>query len=78
LARAIARLLDAGADVIGKTVCDEFLFSLVGNNAHHGIPADPRMPSLVSSGSAAAAAACDIGLGSDTGGSIRVPASFCR
>jgi amidase len=82
-ARAVARLLDAGADVTGKTVCDEFLFSLVGVNAHYGAPANPRAPGRVaggsSSGSAAATAAgaCDIGLGSDTGGSIRVPAAFC-
>jgi amidase len=82
-ARAVARLLDAGASVIGKTVCDEFLFSLVGNNAHYGTPINPRalghVPGGSSSGSAAATAAgaCDIGLGSDTGGSIRVPASFC-
>jgi len=82
-ARAVARLLDAGADVVGKTVCDEFLFSLVGSNAHYGTPINPRAPGRVpggsSSGSAAATAAgaCDIGLGSDTGGSIRVPAAFC-
>ena len=82
-ARAVQRLLDAGAEVIGKTVCDEFVFSLVGVNAHYGMPVNPRAPGRVpggsSSGSAAATAAgaCDIGLGSDTGGSIRVPASFC-
>jgi amidase len=82
-ARAVARLLDAGADVIGKTVCDEFLFSLVGVNAHYGAPVNPRAPGRVSGGSssgsaaATAAGACDIGLGSDTGGSIRVPAAFC-
>jgi amidase len=83
MARAVQRLLDAGADVIGKTVCDEFVFSLVGVNAHYGMPVNPHAPGRVpggsSSGSAAATAAgaCDIGLGSDTGGSIRVPASFC-
>jgi amidase len=82
-AHAVQRLLDAGAEVIGKTVCDEFVFSLVGVNAHYGMPVNPRAPGRVpggsSSGSAAATAAgaCDIGLGSDTGGSIRVPASFC-
>src|SRR5919202_6610165 len=80
---AVRRLLDAGADVIGKTVCDEFFFSVTGANAHYGTPVNARAPGRLpggsSSGSAAASAAgaCDIGLGSDTGGSIRVPASQC-
>jgi len=82
-ASAVARILAAGAEVIGKTVCDEFFFSLAGINAHYGMPANPRAPGRLpggsSSGSAAATAAglCDFALGSDTGGSIRVPASFC-
>ncbi|HXQ53003.1 MAG TPA: amidase [Stellaceae bacterium] len=82
-ASAVQRLLDAGAELIGKTVCDEFFFSLAGINAHYGMPANPRalgrLPGGSSSGSAAATAsgACDIALGSDTGGSVRVPASFC-
>ena len=82
-AAAVARLLAAGADIIGKTVCDEFFFSLSGANAHYGTPvnvrAAGRLPGGSSSGSAAAVAAgaCDIALGSDTGGSMRVPASFC-
>jgi amidase len=80
---AVARLLAAGADIIGKTVCDEFFFSLAGANAHYGTPvnvrAAGRLPGGSSAGSAAAVAsgACDIALGSDTGGSMRVPASFC-
>ncbi len=82
-AGAVQRLLDAGATVVGKTVCDEFFYSIAGANAHYGTPANLRAPGRLpggsSSGSAAATAAgaCDIGLGSDTGGSVRVPASFC-
>lgn len=79
----IAKLLDAGATISGKTVCDEFFFSVAGVNAHYGTPANLRAPGRIpggsSSGSAAAAAAgaCDFSLGSDTGGSVRVPAAFC-
>ena len=82
-AAAVRRVLDAGATVIGKTICDEFFFSVTGANAHYGTPANPRaagrLPGGSSSGSAAATAAgaCDFALGSDTGGSVRVPASFC-
>src|SRR5258708_12022344 len=60
-AAAIDRLLAAGADIIGKTVCDEFFFSLTGANAHYGTPvnirAPGRLPGGSSSGSAAAVAA---------------------
>src|SRR5262245_31419125 len=82
-AAVIHRLLERGATVIGKTVCDEFFFSVTGANAHYGTPVNPRAPGRrpggSSSGSAAAAAAgaCDFALGSDTGGSVRVPAAFC-
>jgi amidase len=82
-AAAVRKILDAGAAVIGKTICDEFFFSVTGANAHYGTPANPRAPGRLpggsSSGSAAAVAAdaCDFALGSDTGGSVRVPASFC-
>ncbi len=82
-ATAVARLLDAGADMVGKTVCDELFYSFSGANAHYGTPANVRAPGRLpggsSSGSAAAVAAslCDFALGSDTGGSIRLPASFC-
>jgi len=40
----VQRLLDAGASVIGKTVCDEFFFSVTGANAHYGAPVNPRAP----------------------------------
>jgi amidase len=82
-AAAVRRVLDAGATLIGKTICDEFFFSVTGANVHYGTPANPRAPGRLpggsSSGSAAATAAglCDFALGSDTGGSVRVPASFC-
>ena len=81
-AGAVQRILDAGATVIGKTVCDEFFFSVTGANAHYGTPVNPRAPGRLpggsSSGSASAVASgtCDFALGSDTGGSVRIPASF--
>ncbi|MDE0779581.1 MAG: amidase [Alphaproteobacteria bacterium] len=80
---SVQKLLDAGADIVGIAVCDEFYYSLTGANAHYGTPvnarAPGRMPGGSSSGSAAAMAAemCDFSLGSDTGGSVRIPASFC-
>jgi amidase len=82
-AAVIDKLLAAGATVIGKTICEEMLYSVTGINVHYGTPANlrapGRMPGGSSSGSAAAAAAgvCDFALGSDTGGSVRIPAAFC-
>jgi amidase len=82
-APVIQRLLDAGGSLTGITVCDEFFYSVLGTNVHYGTPVNARAPDQVtggsSCGSAAAVAACmcDFALGSDTGGSIRVPASFC-
>ena len=79
----VARLRAAGARVAGKTITDELAFSLEGENAFHGTPRHPvnedRLPGGSSSGSAAAVAwgDADIALGTDTGGSVRVPASFC-
>jgi len=81
-AGAVRRILDAGATVIGKTICDEFFYSVTGANAHYGTPVNPRVPGRLpggsSSGSASAVAsgACDFALGSDTGGSVRIPAAF--
>jgi amidase len=80
---AVQRLLDAGATLIGKTITDEVSLGIVGENAFYGTPINSRAPGRVpggsSSGSAAAVAAglCDTALGTDTGGSVRVPASFC-
>jgi hypothetical protein len=82
-APVIERLLRAGAALVGKTITDELAFSLEGENAHYGTPINPRAPDRLpggsSSGSAVAVAAglADLGLGTDTGGSVRVPASFC-
>ena len=82
-APAVQRLLDAGARLIGKTHCDELTYSLNGENVHYGTPVNPRAPGRIpggsSSGSAVAVAGglCDFALGSDTGGSVRIPASYC-
>ncbi len=82
-APCVAALRAAGARVVGKTVTDELAFSLEGENAFHGTPRNPaapdRLPGGSSSGSAVAVAAgeADLALGTDTGGSVRVPASFC-
>jgi amidase len=75
-------LLGAGATMVGKTITDELAFSLEGVNAHYGTPVNPscpgRIPGGSSSGSAVAVAAglTDFAIGTDTGGSVRVPASF--
>ncbi len=82
-APVVSRLLAAGATLVGKTVTDELAFSLEGENHRHGTPLNPRAPGRLpggsSSGSAVAVAAglADLALGTDTGGSVRVPASFC-
>jgi amidase len=78
----VQKILDAGATVIGKTICDEFFYSVTGVNAHYGMPVNSRAPGRVPGGSSAGSAAacgaglCDFALGSDTGGSVRIPASF--
>jgi amidase len=80
---AVQTLLDAGATLVGKTITDEVSLGILGENAFDGTPVNVRAPGRVpggsSSGSAAAVAAglCDTALGTDTGGSVRVPASFC-
>jgi amidase len=82
-APAVQALLDAGAELVGKTLSDEMAWSLTGENAHYGTPvnvnAPGRIPGGSSSGSVSAVAAgvVDFALGSDTGGSVRLPASFC-
>ncbi|MHA4867295.1 amidase [Duganella sp. PWIR1] len=82
-APAVRQLLAAGASVHGKTISDELAFSLEGENWHYGTPRNPRCPDSLpggsSSGSAVAVAAglADFALGTDTGGSVRVPAAFC-
>ena len=82
---AVARLKAAGAAIMGRTNMTEFAFSGVGTNPHFGTPANPadaavpRIPGGSSSGAAVSVAtgAAFIGLGSDTGGSIRIPAALC-
>jgi amidase len=81
-APVVAALLTAGADLRGKTLTDEIAFSLTGQNFHYGTPrnsaAPDRIPGGSSSGSAAAVAgmAVDFSIGSDTAGSIRIPAAL--
>ncbi|MCG8544898.1 MAG: amidase [Alphaproteobacteria bacterium] len=82
-APVVSTLLEAGATLIGKTITDELTRGILGINAHYGTPLNPAAPDRVpggsSSGSAAAVAGglADFALGSDTGGSVRVPSSFC-
>jgi aspartyl-tRNA(Asn)/glutamyl-tRNA(Gln) amidotransferase subunit A len=84
-APAIARLRAAGAVIVGRTNMVEFAFGTSGLNPHYGTPKSPwdratgRVPGGSSSGAAVAVAdgMCVMGLGSDTRGSIRVPAAFC-
>ena len=82
-ASAVRQLLEAGATLVGKTHTDELAYSIAGTNVHYGMPANANAPGRIpggsSSGSAAAVAAelVDVALGTDTGGSIRVPASYC-
>ena len=79
----VETLLNAGATMVGKTHTDELTRGILGENAHYGTPINSRalgrVPGGSSSGSAAAVAGglVDFALGSDTGGSVRIPASFC-
>jgi aspartyl-tRNA(Asn)/glutamyl-tRNA(Gln) amidotransferase subunit A len=82
-APVVRRLRAAGAVIVAKTNMSEFAFTGLGINPHYGTPANPadraRVPGGSSSGAAVAVADgfCDIAIGSDTGGSVRIPASFC-
>ncbi len=82
-APAVQRCLDAGADMVGKTLTDELTYSLNGQNFHYGTPvnspAPGRIPGGSSSGSASAVAGglVDFALGTDCRGSVRLPASYC-
>ena len=76
-------LLDAGADLVGKTHTEELTWSFTGENAHYGAPVNVNAPGRVTGGSSSgsasvvAAGVVDFAVGSDTGGSVRLPASFC-
>jgi amidase len=82
-APAVVALLQAGARLVGKTKTQELAYGLTGENFWHGTPVNPaapeRFPGGSSCGSAAAVAGSlvDFALGSDTGGSVRIPASYC-
>ena len=82
-APVVSALLEAGAHLRGKTKTVELAYGLTGENVWHGTPINPaapdRFPGGSSCGSAAAVAAglVDFALGSDTGGSVRIPASYC-
>lgn len=79
----IVKLIEAGAELIAKTQTDELACSFYGHNMHYGIPTNPMAPDCLpggsSSGSAVAVASglADIGVGTDTIGAVRIPASFC-
>lgn len=79
-AAAVQKLLDAGAHMIGKTITDELAFSLNGQNFHYGTPRNAVTPDRVPGGSSCGSASAvghgivDLALGSDTGGSVRIPA----
>lgn len=82
-APTVQKLLDAGARFAGKTVTDEFAFSMNGNNAHFGAPVNGAAPDRITGGSSSGSASavssnlCDFALGTDTGGSVRAPANHC-
>jgi aspartyl-tRNA(Asn)/glutamyl-tRNA(Gln) amidotransferase subunit A len=82
-AAAVQRLRQGGAVLIGRTNMTEFAFSGVGYNPHYGTPGNPhdraRIPGGSSSGAAVSVAdrMAEIGMGSDTGGSLRIPAALC-
>ncbi|KAD7478407.1 hypothetical protein E3N88_01543 [Mikania micrantha] len=82
-ASAVLAILKTGGTCLGRTVMDEMAYSINGENIHYGTPVNPcapdRVPGGSSSGSAVAVGAelVDFSLGTDTGGSVRVPASYC-
>ena len=82
-APVVRRLRAAGSVIVAKTNMTEFAFSVIGINSHYGTPGNPADRSLVPGGSSSGGAVavadgmCEIAIGSDTGGSLRVPAAFC-
>ena len=80
---AVQALLDAGASLVGRAITVEMAFGMAGDNVHYGMPINPMSPDRVPGGSSCGSAAavagrlCDTALGSDTGGSVRIPASYC-
>jgi amidase len=82
-ASAVERLLAAGARMAGKTYCDEMTYSINGENVHYGTPVNPKAPRRIPGGSSSGSASAvsgdlvDFALGTDCGGSVRIPASYC-
>jgi amidase len=82
-APVVTALLQAGATMTGKTVMQELAYGLTGENVWHGTPLNPRAPDRFPGGSSGGSAAAvagrlvDFALGSDTAGSVRIPASYC-
>jgi amidase len=82
-ATTVDKLLSSGARFIGKTITDELAFSMNGQNAHFGSPINGSAPDRITGGSSSGSAGavsnrlCDFALGTDTGGSVRAPASHC-
>jgi amidase len=82
-ASSVERLLAAGAQMVGKTYSDEMAYSLNGENVHYGTPINPKAPGRIPGGSSSGSAAAvsgglvDFALGTDCGGSVRLPASYC-
>jgi Asp-tRNA(Asn)/Glu-tRNA(Gln) amidotransferase A subunit family amidase len=81
-AAAVAALRDAGASIRGIARTDEFAYNLTGRNEHHGTPPNGAVPTALPGGSSSGSASAvshgmaDIGLGTDTAGSVRIPASY--
>ncbi|MCW8306465.1 amidase [Acidiphilium sp. PA] len=79
----VQRLLDAGARITGKTTTVELAFGMEGRNIHYGTPINPAAPDRLPGGSSCGSVAmvaghrAMVGIGSDTGGSVRIPASYC-
>lgn len=82
-APVIISLLNNGATLKGTTITDELMYSLNGENYHYGTPINPRDPSRIPGGSSCGSAVTvgakltDFSLGTDTGGSVRIPSSYC-
>jgi len=79
----LQKILNEGAILEGISICDEFFYSIIGENVHYGTPSNKNAPNCVPGGSSSGSAAAltqidyDFTIGTDTGGSVRVPASFC-
>jgi amidase len=82
-ARVVENMLAAGCRIVGKTVLHELAFGVTGVNAYSGTPLNPGFPALIPGGSSSGSAATvarglvDFAIGTDTGGSIRMPAACC-